>query len=67
MCVCVSYLRLCINVGAVCNQFLHHVCLTGKRSYVEGRVSFLLKKKSKKSILVTMWQCVYFIRFHPPP
>lgn len=48
MCVCVFYLRLCVDVGAVGDELLHHVCLAGEGSYVEGCVSFLIFKKYKK-------------------
>lgn len=43
--MCVFYLRLCVDVGAVGDELLHHVRLAGEGSYVEGCVSFLIFKK----------------------
>ena len=54
VCVCVFYLRLCVDVGAVSDELLHHVCLAGEGSYVEGCVSFLLFKKNQKKHF-TLW------------
>lgn len=41
------YLRLCVDVGIVSDEFLHHVCLSSQGSYVKGCVSFLFGKHEK--------------------
>ncbi len=45
--VCVFYLRLCVDVGTVGDEFLHHLCLPSQGSYVKSCVPFLVWKKGK--------------------